>query len=51
MDNLEQKVFKLKTELVYRGYLTGWEIKHYTNLLKDLEERLKNVRNAFIPTQ
>ena len=48
---LEEKITKIKAELACSGYLTGWEIKYYTDQLKDLEFRLESVKLAFIPTQ
>jgi len=51
MDNLEQKISKIKSELAMSSYLTGWEIIHYKTMLEDLEFKLNVVRKAFIPTQ
>ena len=48
---LEEKIFKLKLELIHSGYLSGWEIYHYKKLLKELEERLKYLKMSYIPTQ
>ena len=36
---------QIKTELIHRGYLTGWEILHYENLLK-LIKILKNEKST-----
>ena len=36
---------QIKTELIHRGYLTGWEILHYENLLKKISKKLKNEKN------
>ena len=37
---------QIKTELVHRGYLTGWEILHYENLLKKIVKKLKNEKST-----
>ena len=35
---------QIKIELLHRGYLTGWEILHYENLLKKLKNE-KSISN------
>ena len=36
---------QIKMELIHRGYLTGWEILHYENLLK-ISKKLKNEKST-----
>ncbi len=36
---------QIKIELLHRGYLTGWEILHYKNLLKKLKDAKKSISN------
>ena len=35
---MDGEKFKILVELVHRDYLSGWEILHYENLLKKIDD-------------
>ena len=42
---LKEEILKVKTQLVMRGYLDGWNIKWYEKKLKKLNHQLQELEN------
>ena len=40
---IEEEIMKVKTELVMKGYHSGWAIDDYKKKLVELEDRLEKI--------